>query len=213
MKHYDYLPPIPTIDRVRSAILKFDGENLHIEQALGTLFRHYPRNENPSEVLLKVVTLNALYSTRIPMYSTVVPNVWDVAQHIYARASDIDSALKSGLPEIVDTIRQITVSGKNNHNYFSFATRYCSWHNWDAYPIWDSHVENYFAYLKKANPTEWARFGGDFDNNSHSNYPAFRDLMTRFRDAYSFRSMSFKDTDKFLWQYGKRSPVMVAALG
>lgn len=62
---------LPTQDGVRKACEYFDSddENKLIEPALTNLFARYPNNTNESEVLLKVLTLNDLYSTRIPTHA------------------------------------------------------------------------------------------------------------------------------------------------
>lgn len=116
----------PTKKRVLAACADFDQEYLVIEQALAELFSRYPENTNSSHVLLKVVTLNALYSTQIATYSQTIPSVMDVAEHIRRNGSEIDSALAAGSPEIVDTIANVSVPGKKDRCYFSFATKYCS---------------------------------------------------------------------------------------
>jgi hypothetical protein len=94
----------PTAALVRAACEDFDRDNPVIEPALKELFSQYPYNNDIRHVLLKVVALNALYSTQIPIYSQKIPNALDVAQHIYQKALDIDSALAAGLPGIIETI-------------------------------------------------------------------------------------------------------------
>jgi len=196
---------LPSAERVLAACKQFDDENEVVEQALKDLFDRYHENDNHPHVLLKVVALNALYSTQIFVYSEKVPNVLDVARHIHGHASVLDSALRTGLPEIVDTIAMVAVSEKKDRNYFSFASKYCSWHNPKAYPIWDSNVESYLACLQRQ-----TGFANDFNMNAHWKYPAFHAVMHRFRDCYDLGSISFKDIDKFLWLYGGKSSRMAA---
>jgi hypothetical protein len=192
MEPHEAVPTIPTEDRVRSACKEFDEDNVIVEQALKDLFNQYHRNDNQPHVLLKVVALNRLYSTNIFA-------VYDMARHIYQQAPDIDSALANGSPEIVDKIARVTITttGKNRTNY-SFATKYCSWHNQASYPIWDSRVDRYLRAMRR---TAFAKFlsahGGLWNC-----YPEFVALMTAFRDCYSLGSFSFKEIDKFLWKYG-----------
>jgi hypothetical protein len=186
----------PTEERVRTACKEFDRENLDVEEALKELFNQYPSNSDMRHVLLKVVALNSLYSTQIFVYSEKVPNVLDVAQHIHKNAKEIDSALAVGSPEIVDTIAVVTVSEKKDRNYFSFATKYCSWHQPEFYPIWDSNVERYLGRLQKQ--TDFAK---NFNMAAHWKYPEFQSVMSALRDSYHLRG-SFKDIDKFLWLYG-----------
>jgi hypothetical protein len=205
MKH-DKGPPIsPTEDLVATAVKKFDEENAVVEQALKDLFNQYRRNDNHSHVLLKVVALNRLYSTQILA-------VHDVARHIYQQAQDIDSSLaigscKIGSPEIVDRIAKVTISatGRQRANY-SFATKYCSWHRPDSYPIWDDRVRRYLQSLRRTPFATFLRPKG----NLWDHYPEFVKLMSDFRDFYRLGQFTFKDIDKFLWSAGEE-PSAIAA--
>jgi hypothetical protein len=181
----------PTDELVKAACEEFDQDNSVVEQALSDLFTEYPCNDHLSHVLLKVVALNRLYSTQIFA-------VLDLAQHI--RALEIDRDLALGSPEIVDRIARITINGKERNNY-SFATKYCSWHNQPSYPIWDSRVDTYLWRLQKQK-----RFTAVVNSNSDLwHYPTFREAMIAFRDVYRLASFSFKEIDKFLWKHGERS--------
>ena len=179
----------PTVDLVNAACDEFDRENEIIERALKELFSQFPGNSDLSHVLLKVVALNRLYSTQILA-------VMDVAQHIHRNAQDINSAMVTGSPQIVDKIARVAIStsGKERRN-LSFATKYCSWHNPEAYPIWDSRVDKYLWALQKQD-----HFAPVFKANADLwEYPTFREVIIAFRDFYGLGSFSFKETDKFLW--------------
>jgi hypothetical protein len=179
----------PSAELVQEAIDKFDRDNSVIEEALNELFGQYPGNANLPQVLLKVVSLNRLYSTQIFA-------VMDVARHIHENATEIDSGLSAGSPLVVQTIGRVTIglTGKLRYN-FSFATKYCSWHNRTAYPIWDSRVDKYLWRLQKQD-----NFAPFFTRNAHLwDYPKFVEVMCAFREFYALDSFTFKDTDKFLW--------------
>jgi len=182
---------LPTEENVRRACKQFDDDNRIVEEALKDLFTQYPRNKDHPHVLLKVVALNRLYSTGILA-------VHDVARHIHERAQEIDSGLAVGSPEIVDKITAvpITATGEVRH-FWSFATKYCSWHNPKAYPIWDSRVERYLRSLNGTaftHPDRW------------NHYREFRDLMALFREHYRLAAFTFKEIDEFLWSYGGEDP-------
>jgi hypothetical protein len=199
----DGIWPAPTIDLVKNACKQFDEENAIVEKALEELFGQFPRNDSPSRVLLKVVALNRLYSTNILA-------VYDVAQHIAQHAADIDPALSIGSPEIVDRIGKVTISvtGKQRTNY-SFATKYCSWHNRAAYPIWDSRVDWYLRSLKNS------PFAARIGTNPHlwEHYAEFLRTMTAFREFFGLQSFSFKEIDKFLWRYGVKPTALPTTEG
>jgi hypothetical protein len=185
-------PILPSEELVRNACRQFDEESEVAERALSELFNQYPRNDNHPQVLLKVVSLNGLYSTNIFA-------VHDMARHIYQSAQEIDSALAAGSPEIVDKIAKVTISstGKERTNY-SFASKYCSWHNSASYPIWDSRVDRYLRSLRRTDfckflPAHAALWG---------HYREFVNIMGTFRDHFKLGAFTFKDIDKFLWSYG-----------
>ena len=180
-------PIVPNQSLVRAACKRFDEENAVVEQALAELFRQYPTNDNEAHVLLKVVALNRLYSTNILA-------VHDVARHIYQHAQEVDDALRVGSPEVVDLIANVTISATGKRRKcWVFATKYCNWHHPESYPIWDSRVCRYLRSLKGSpftRPDDW------------TGYREFVDLMNQFRDFYNLGSFTFKNIDKFLYQYG-----------
>ncbi len=186
-------PPVttPTSHLVEEAIARFDAENKTCEQALAELFSHYHANDKPAHVLLKVVALDRLYSTHLP-------NVYDVTDHIYQQAPDVDAALAVGSPDVVDRIANITTGAKPRANY-SFASKYCSWHNQAAYPIWDLCVRTYFLKLRSQNPSlPFPRPEGYLWDHYHE----FLALVTGFRDYCGLQAFTFKQIDKFLYQEG-----------
>ncbi|MEO8100614.1 MAG: hypothetical protein ABI811_23145 [Acidobacteriota bacterium] len=187
----------PNKENVRAACERFDQEFGEVEQALQELFARYPANHDLSHVLLKVVAVNSLYSTRIPVYSEKIPNVVDVSKHIHQNALKIDAALASGSPETIAMIAQISTKGKSRNN-FSFATKYCSWHKPESYPIWDSNVGKCLGRLQKQ-----SNFASDFNVNSERwTYSDFCVAMKKFRHHFDLGSFTFKEIDKFLWLYG-----------
>lgn len=179
---------LPNADRVRAACETFDRENQLTEHALEELFRQYPQNSDTRHVLLKVVAVNSLYQTCIFALETV-------ARHIQQHHKEIDSALAAGSPEIVDKIARVTVKGKV-YNFFSFATKYCSWQNPHAYPIYDSHVDRYLWTLQQQD---------HFSSFLHPdlwNYPRFHKIVSEFRSFHGLDSFTFKEIDKFLYLDG-----------
>jgi hypothetical protein len=193
--------PTPNENLVRSACREFDNDNQLTEEGLDVLFSQYPGNRDLRQVFLKVVALNALYTTRLPIYSTTLPDVEDVARHIVQQGEAIDSALAVGSIGIVERISRIAVLRKEDRNYFSFATKYCSRHKPSAYPIYDRNAEACLWYYKKQHGfAEYRREGYD--------YAEFVRIVAAFRDFPSYGLAScgfnFKEIDKFLYLYGGR---------
>jgi hypothetical protein len=179
---------IPNAERVRAACDQFDHEHELVEQTLEALFHQYPENGDPRHVLLKVVAINSLYHTCIFALDVV-------ARHIHAHHKEIDSALAAGSPEIVEKIAKVTVKGKV-YNFFSFATKYCSWHNPHAYPIYDTHVDHYLWTLQQHNHF------ASFLHPDLWHYSKFLNIMTNFRNFHGLDSFTFKEIDKFLFLEG-----------
>lgn len=182
------LLPIPNPARVRAACQNFDERYPVVEGALQEIFGHYRRNTNESHVLLKVVTLNRLYSAGILA-------VESVARHIFESGTEIDSALEAGESHVVDRIAKVPIEGKE-FNFFSFSTKFCNWHKPELYPIYDSRVDQYLWSLQKHEP-----FSKFFQTRAdmRKDYGTFFRIMTDLRRHYALEELTFKEIDKFLW--------------
>jgi hypothetical protein len=191
---------LPTLDGVTKARKRFDNENKTIEDALTDLFAKYPSNASEAQVLLKVITLNDLYSTQIPTRAPDRPNVFDLAERI--PSLKLDQAFKDGSLEIVNVISTAQFPGKRHINRFSFATKYASWHRQDLYPMWDRNVQKYLTCLRDLHRDDWNKFSGGFRLSPDWGYPEFHAMMARLRDHYGLKVVPFKDLDKFLWLHG-----------
>jgi hypothetical protein len=130
---------------------------------------------------------NSLYATQIYALAAV-------ARHIAGLR--IDSQLATGSLDAVDLIANVDISGKQRRN-FSFATKYCSWHNPVSYPIYDTQVDaSLWAYQRQDLFAPFAR-------QDLRNYATFFTVVTAFRTFYGLDELSFKQLDKFLWLSGK----------
>ncbi len=173
------------MDEVTRASKKFDEEYGPTEWIVTELFEKFPQNTDFSEVVVKTKVLNVLYGTQIRAVNIV-------ARHICRLAIDAD--LRAGNPEIVDVIAKVQLSDKIRNN-FSFASKYCHWHNPAAYPIYDGNVEAcLWFYRKQDGFATFARNGYD--------YPEFVRRVNAFRDFYCLTSFGYKQLDKLLWYLG-----------
>ncbi len=178
--------PTPTVGLVHAECVEFDHENRLTEDALRQLWEHFPQNIEPHHVLLKVLVLNKLYSTRIRDIE-----VERMAGHI--ADLHLDPLLAHGSPGAVDLI---TNCGKLR-KHFSFATKFCSWHNPTVYPIYDSRVDECLWSYKKQ-----AQFA-NFYRKDFKSYEKFLAVVTAFRNFYGHESLTFRQLDKFLWRMGE----------
>jgi len=183
----------PTVDAVGDACKKFDEKNEVVEEALGGLFDHYPKNARTSDVLLKVLALNALYSTQIPLYGNRIPTVWEVVDHIVGLG--IDSALELGSPDLVYDIAKIEIRNNIHFNY-SFATKYCNWHRPEVYPIYDSRVDEYLWHLQNRGLVS------RFDRQELKKYRRLKEIVVEFQGRNGLEGFNFKQIDKFLYYEG-----------
>ena len=180
------LTPSPAL--VNEACERFDRENQVVETALADLFTQHPTNLDPSQVLLKIVALNTLYSTRILA-------VLKVARHIHELGAKLDEALAAGAPEAVDWIANVEIDEKTLY-YYSFASMYCNWHKPDLYPTYELRVDKYLCFLKKRDVFHSDAFTTREDLWS---YPTFCNVVTAFRDEFGLGAFNFKQIDKFFW--------------
>lgn len=164
-------------------------ENYHLqEDALDKLFNQFcPENKSISDILLKVATLNDFYSTNIF-------SVYPVAKHILEL--NIDSRLHEGDITLVNDIKKVVINGKQ-HNFYSFATKFCSHHRPLDFPIYDRYVEKVLMYFKKQD-----RFD-DFVAADLKNYSKFKRILISFGKFYGLSDYNLKEIDKYIWQLGK----------
>jgi hypothetical protein len=94
------LLPTPTVELVKAECAAFDQENQLTEEVLEKLRAQFPRNTDTSHVLLKVLALNQLYSTRINDKDIEI-----TARHIASLG--IDAPLAHGTHNTVDLITNI----------------------------------------------------------------------------------------------------------
>ena len=183
----------PNKELIKHYVEKFDSNERysHGDNAIVKLLQKFPKNTSIEDVILKVSVINELYSTSI--YS-----VFRMAQHIVE--CDIDENMKAGNPELVHQIatgHNIRTKKNNKEiNFYSFATKYCSWHNQADYSIYDSFVEKtLIAYKKRDNFSEFKR-------KDLKDFKKFQQIVLDFKVYYGLNN-TVKDIDKFLWIYGK----------
>jgi len=178
--------PEPKIEFVRTKIGEFNRDNEDVERGLKQLIGAFPKNSDLGHVLVKVAAINVLYRT-------LIFGVFEVAKVIKDAA--IDPLLESGDPKVVEKITKVTYTGKTRWNY-SFATKYCSWHRAEMYPIFDSRVDFCLRSYRAMYPF------AKFTQNDLWDYEQFKKIVTAFRDHYGLGSLTYKEIDKFLYQLG-----------
>lgn len=184
----------PTNALLDKYITKFkNDENAYSsDQALRNLFATYPDNKKLEDILLKASVINTLYSTNIL-------GIYKMAKHI--QSCNIDEGIKKGDPNIVNEIAtgheiRNKKSGKEIY-FYSFATKYCNWHNPSSYGIYDSFVEKVLMAYKRQD-----KFS-DFTQSDLKDFSKFKNVLADFAGFYGLTKHNLKDIDKFLWVFGK----------
>lgn len=158
------------------------------EAALDKLFALCPKNTDIRDVLLKSAVLNDFYSTQIFDINPVAENIVGL---------NIDSRLQKGDLSLVGDISNVQMSDGKQYCFYSFASKFCSHHRPDIYPIYDSFVDTMLCYFQKRD-----RFYS-FKSKDLEDYFVFCEVMEAFRKYYGLTGFGFKLVDKYLWLLGK----------
>ena len=178
----------PNVEIVKKYLNKWNSlENYTVqEEALSKLFNEiYPKNNDMNDVLIKIASLNYFYSTNIF-------SIYPVAK--YYVDLNMDERLQNGDLSLVDELSK--VPGRDQLVY-SFATKYCSHHQPNIYPIYDSYVDKMLCHFKK----EYSF--ANFEDNDLKKYHMFKDVINQFQKYFLLEEFTVKEIDKYLWLCGK----------
>lgn len=180
----------PSVNQVSMYLDKWGSLDNYVQQenSLRKLFiETYPLNSDMDDVLIKVCSLNDFYSTNI--FSP-----FNVAKHIVDL--DIDQRLMDHDMNVVNDLALVKI-GEKTKNFYSFATKYCSHHSPEHYPIFDSYVEKMLIYFNKQD--QFASFRRD----DLRDYSIYYDVLIKFSMFYQLDAFTLKEIDKYLWLAGK----------
>ena len=184
----------PTNDLLDKYIDKFNNDERYYpaDQAIINLFDAFPENKRIEDILLKLSVINDLYSTNIL-------GTFKMAKHILQL--DIDEGLRQGDPDIVHQIATghdiRTKINDKEINFYSFATKYCNWHNKASYAVYDSFVHKVLMAYKRRD-----KFSV-FTQSDLKDFRKLKKIILDFADYYNLTRHNLKEIDKFLWIYGK----------
>jgi len=184
--------PRPSIGQVKLYLKRWNQLENYVlqESSLRKLFTEtYPRNVDMDDVLIKVCSLNDFYSTNIFSPFAVAKHIVDLK---------IDKRLSRKDFKLVNDIAIVRINGSKSINFYSFATKYCSHHQPEDYPIYDSFVEKILKYFRKKD-----KFS-NFTQKDLKDYPLYRDILIEFSHYYGLEDFSLKEIDRYLWQLGKK---------
>ena len=156
--------------------------------------RKFPKNTDPDIVAMKVGLIDITNSTHLSQHKSKISMV-ELA-NIIASIPDIDERIADGDPEVVNEIAR----SNGKINLFSFASKYCCYHNRnlygrDDYSILDTvlkeYLPRYFDDITKGQIQKW---------QDSFNYKAYNDYITKKLDecgiTVNHRKRKF---DHFVW--------------
>ena len=160
-----------------------DSKMLEQEYALSILFQHFYQNNNLQNVLVKVSCLNDFYSTNIR-------DTYSVAKVIYQL--NIDTRLQNADLSLVDDIAAETEKNcKSARREYSFASKYCSFHRPEVYPIFDSRNEEILNIYKDEINIK--------PLNLRESYEDYVRIINKYREIFGLECFSYKEIDRFNW--------------
>jgi hypothetical protein len=180
-------PPTPALVQQYLALWQQNERYRETDAAIRALIDGHRPNQHFGDVLVKTSVINDLYGTNIF-------GSYAMARHIHAL--QIDGRLVAGDIAFVPDIAQGNFAG--NRFFYSFATKYCNWHQEALFPIYDCVVESLLWAYKHQMP-----FGIQFRSEEMRTYQRFKEIVDAFILAFALGEFTYKEVDKFLWKYGK----------
>jgi len=149
--------------------------------AMFKICQQYPNNNNLEEVLIKCAVIDNYSSTN-------VFDLYKMADHIVGK--HIDKRLKDGDYSLVDEIAKVEIGGKKR-TFYSFASKYCHYHNPKKFAIYDSYVAKVLCYFL------------DKKEDELRDYNTFMATLNDFSQRYNLKKYKYDDLDKYLWRLGR----------
>ncbi len=169
-----------------------------------TILKNSPDNVELSCIELKILVIDVLNSTNLTMHKNIITRS-DIAK-IIQNITDFDKRIFKGDPSLVSAFaNEIKRKGVN---LFSFATKYCAFHNWyahekDDYSIYDSMIHKILPRCSCTSPitkTEIEKWKANCDYEKFNNY--IGELLDQNNIHMEKRRYKF---DHFLWYIGKEN--------
>ena len=160
--------------------LKYGKEQVLID----TFFKKYPKNTDKLIVSAKVAIIDTTNSTNLARYKSKI-SLCEVVD-IITGINDFDARLKKGDVTLVEEIAR-TAKVKYGINLFSFASKYCCYHNVhvygkDDFSIFDNVVKD---HLKDYNTNNRSVSAYRVDRwREQMKYKEFNDYIGQLLDDY-----------------------------
>ena len=163
--------------------------------------------DEKKSIYFKSTILNLFYSTRMSEKALI-----SIAQRIYNINHNYTTENNVGLVDYLlfeekdedkylQLVNLIAYKKEENDmagNCYSFASKYCSWHHQNRFPIFDSLAKGLICRLMNVESE-----GTGFTTFSINDYSEYYKLYREFMKDFNINSKSFKEVDKYLWKYAK----------
>ena len=174
------------------------------ELLLQSLVKKYPDHKNKAAVETKVKLLNLFYSTGIQATNKMSENILSVG--------NIDKRLSEGDKSLILEIATLTFDDKKRYNY-SFATKYCAYHQPEKFPIYDSIVAmTFISFFEKGLLPKYkccSRKSAVKETNTYSKaefkeklkeYDFFVNVYDYFMKLYDLKGyFTYREIDSYIW--------------
>ena len=154
----------------------------------------FPQNTDPDIVAMKIGLIDITNSTHLSQHKSKISMV--ELSNIIAAIPNIDARIQMGDPEVVNEIAR----SNGKINLFSFASKYCCYHNRnlygkDDYSILDTvlkkYLPRYFDDITKSQIQKW---------QDRYQYKEYNDYITRKLDELGIHTENRKRKfDHFVW--------------
>ena len=182
----------PTPSLVEDAKRKWGESEKFIaqEHSLRRLYQElFPKHDNLAEVLTKVTVLDSYYSTNVYFRFELAKRIVEL---------NPDDRIATGDATLINEMAAVPVAEKL-HRYYSFASKYCSQHNPDVFPIYDDLVSKMLCYLGSVDG--FAKFRA----KDLKDYPCFVEIIRAFKKFYGLEQFSLRWVDRYLWFAGRKA--------
>lgn len=187
--------PIPSNSEVEKYLKLWNESDIYrlSQKSLNNLFKTFPLNNNLDEILVKVCTLDVIFSAGV--------NKWffDISKNIlgYNLNYNLDKKFKNNTLDVNHFVEKIKIKRKDGKERkpYSFVSKYCNHHNPNEYPIYDSYVDEVLWFFMKE---ELYR-----KRINLKNYNIFKETLIKFRSKYKLEKYSLKEIDQYIWLLGK----------
>jgi len=190
---------LKSIDEIEHAVhndSKYGVNGLELKHYLAA----HQANIDRDTVIHKILLIDYTNSTNLKMYGKKGTSVFSLADKIVAHGAELDQMIQDGRPEAVEMI-----AGFETVNLFSFATKYCCYHNTicygrDDYSIYDNIVAKTIPFYLNVRSTY---ISGCRNTRNYLEYKRIIDTLIAVYELQDIPNIRRK-IDYFLWFQDKQ---------